>query len=106
MRAIDYDELMKFPIRENHCDKIHGNKNFIYGIECVFEYIEEMPIIDVQPVVYAHWTLHKDGTATCSNCSRTCGSWDYDDFDRFCRCCGATMSLKENDKEDIWISEK
>lgn len=51
MRAVDYDELMKFPIRENRCDKAHGNKNFIYGVECVFEYITEMPIIDVQPVI-------------------------------------------------------
>lgn len=42
------------------------------------------------------WTLHKNGTATCSVCKRTCGSWDYDSYDRFCRCCGSEMSLKEN----------
>ena len=37
---IDKEEILKFPIRIHHCDEEHGNAHFIYGIECVMEYIE------------------------------------------------------------------
>lgn len=51
MRLIDLDELLKFPIRIDHCDKENGNENFVLGIECVIEYAEELPTIDAVPVV-------------------------------------------------------
>lgn len=100
MRAIDYDELMKFPIRENHCDKIHGDKNFIYGIECVFEYIAEMPIIDVQPVVRAKWNCvnENENVYMCSNCGYEFmlndGNPKEHDM-KYCCCCGANLSEGE-----------
>lgn len=47
---IDREELMKFPIRRNHYDKEHGNEHFIFGIEAVMEYAENLPAADVVPV--------------------------------------------------------
>lgn len=93
MRAIDMDEIVR--IVKNQRAKLFRKEDVNLIKQIILSFVNEAHILNVQPVIYAHWTLHKDGTATCSNCSRTCGSWDYDDFDRFCRCCGATMSLKE-----------
>lgn len=50
MRMIDLDELMKFPIRRDHCDKENANPNFINGIETVFEYAENLPTLRWIPV--------------------------------------------------------
>ena len=47
---IDREELMKFPIRRNHYDKEHGNEHFIYGIETVLEYAENLPAVNAVPV--------------------------------------------------------
>lgn len=48
---INKEEILKFPIRIHHCDEEHGNAHFIYGIECVMEYIEHIPTVDVVEVV-------------------------------------------------------
>lgn len=48
---ISREEILKFPIRINHCDREHGNAHFVYGIECVMEYIENIPPADVVEVV-------------------------------------------------------
>lgn len=98
MKVINVFELIDELYGLFECEAL-PNDRYTMGrnsmINTIVDYVDNAVITDVQPVIYAHWTLHKDGTATCSNCNRTCGSWDYDDFDRFCRCCGATMSLKE-----------
>ena len=47
---IEREELMKFPIRLNHYDKEHGNEAFVYGIETVLEYAENLPAADAVPV--------------------------------------------------------
>ena len=52
---IEREELMKFPIRRNHYDKEHGNEHFIYGIETVLEYAENLPAADVAPVRHGRW---------------------------------------------------
>lgn len=36
-------DIQKFPIRENHHDKKHGNIHFINGIETIIEYVESLP---------------------------------------------------------------
>ena len=46
-KYINLEELMKFPIRRNHYDKEHGNEDFIYGIETVLEYAENLQTTDV-----------------------------------------------------------
>ena len=45
-KYINLEELMKFPIRHDHYDKEHGSKDFIYGIETVLEYAENLPTTD------------------------------------------------------------
>ena len=46
-KYIKLEELMRFPIRRNHYDKEHGSKDFIYGIETVLEYAENLQATDV-----------------------------------------------------------
>ena len=46
-KYINLEELMKFPIRLDHYDKEHGNEHFVYGIETVLEYAENLPAADV-----------------------------------------------------------
>lgn len=43
MSYIKLEDLQKFPIRKDHCDKKHGNDHFIYGVETVLEYAENLP---------------------------------------------------------------
>lgn len=52
---IEREELMKFPIRRDHCDKEHANEHFINGIETVLEYAENLPAADVEPVRHSEW---------------------------------------------------
>lgn len=89
---IDREELMKFPIRRNHYDKEHGNEHFIYGIETVLEYAENLPAADVAPVVHGRW-----------ECGKPCPICGEDRFKRidadiwsdweppYCPNCGAKM---------------
>lgn len=64
---IDREELMKFPIRRDHYDKEHGNEHFIYGIETVLEYAENLPAADVAPVVWIPVTDRLPEAGTRSN---------------------------------------
>lgn len=48
---IERAAIMEFPIRKNHCDKERANEHFIFGIESVLEYVENLPAADVAPVV-------------------------------------------------------
>lgn len=50
MRLIDVDDLMKFPIRIDHYDKEHGNEHFVYGVETVLEYAQNLPMVVAVPV--------------------------------------------------------
>lgn len=93
---IEREELMKFPIRRNHYDQEHGNEHFIYGIETVLEYAENLPAADVAPVVHGRWKA-SSVLLECQNCgeiySRLGGNggkaWNY------CPNCGARMDYKE-----------
>lgn len=54
-KYIDLDKLNEFPIRAGHYDQEHGNEHFIFGIEAVLEYAEQLPPADVAPVVHGRW---------------------------------------------------
>ena len=92
-KYINLEELMKFPIRRNHYDKEHGNEHFIYGIETVLEYAENLPAADVAPVRHGHWIEQEKYTFgtmyDCSICDNRIldngHSWNY------CPNCGAKM---------------
>ena len=47
---IKLEALKDFPIRKDHCDKERANEHFIFGIESVLEYAENLPAADVVPV--------------------------------------------------------
>lgn len=68
---IDLDKLKEFPIRAGHYDQEHGNEHFIYGIETVLEYAEQLPPADVAPVVRCqdckYCFCNHDGHIQCSN---------------------------------------
>lgn len=69
MRLIDLDALLKFPIRIDHYDKANGNEHFIFGIETVIEYAENLPAVDAMPVVRCkdckHWMYEYDDVGLC-----------------------------------------
>lgn len=87
---IDRDEIKMFPIRRDHYDKNHGNVHFINGIETVMEYVDEIPVADVAPVVHAHWK--KEVVEICSNCGKKGVTWW-----NYCPGCGAYMESREVD---------
>ena len=77
-KYIKLEDLIKFPIRLDHYDKEHGSKDFIYGIETVLEYAENLPAADVAPVMHGQWII---GT-------------DNDDFDVKCSICKWTDTFE------------
>ena len=91
-KYINLEELMKFPIRRNHYDKEHGNEHFIYGIETVLEYAENLPAADVAPVVHGRWETNSDrpDTLICSVCKCGFDMWKHDPHN-YCPNCGAKM---------------
>lgn len=50
--CIKREDILKFPIRRNHCDKENANEHFISGIETVMEFIEILPAADVAEVMH------------------------------------------------------
>ena len=61
MRLIDLDELLKFPIRLDKYDKKNGNEHFVFGIETVLEYAENLPTVDaVDRELYEQCKFDKD----------------------------------------------
>lgn len=64
---IKREDIMKFPIRKDRCDKERANEHFIFGIESVLEYVENLPAADVAPVVHGEW--RKSGPLLeCQSC--------------------------------------
>ena len=89
---IEREAIMEFPIRKDRCDKEHANEHFIFGIESVLEYVENLPAADVAPVVHGRWK--KSGSLLeCQYCGEIYSqlggnagkSWNY------CPNCGAKM---------------
>lgn len=91
-KYIRLEALKDFPIRKDRCDKERANEHFIFGIESVLEYAENLPAADVAPVIFARWKYyHKQNIAVCTHCSF---ERDLDvDFGRAVACpnCGARM---------------
>ena len=90
---IEREAIMEFPIRKDHCDKEHANEHFIFGIESVLEYVENLPAADVAPVVHGRWLQKKHkifGNAydhVCSECGCDYALAEYN----YCLNCGAKM---------------
>lgn len=93
---IEREAIMEFPIRKDRCDKERANEHFIFGIESVLEYVENLPAADVAPVVRSRWR-YCGFLVECQSCgeiySRHGGNagklWNY------CPNCGAKMQEVE-----------
>ncbi len=105
-RLIRLDDLMKFPIRIDHYDKENGNEHFVYGVETVLEYAENLPVVDAVEVVHGRWIDIYDGIYAnpiykCSVCGNSAPIEErypvigrmYTDwsFTNYCPNCGADM---------------
>lgn len=85
---IEREAIMEFPIRKDHCDKERANEHFIFGIESVLEYVENLPAADVAPVVHGHW-IEENGCQICSECGE---EHEWDEYRAaYCDVCGAKM---------------
>lgn len=111
MRLIDLDELLKFPIRLDHYDKENDNEHFVYGVETVLEYAENLPVVEAEPVRNGRWIEkppYSDETVkglefqiVCSRCDEQNSSITFDENSvpiaktfyrtKFCPNCGAHM---------------
>lgn len=97
---LEREAIMKFPIREDQCDKEHANEHFIFGIESVLEYVENLPAADVAPVVHGRWiecrAPHAMGgiSAKCSACNKNVQY--LGNPLNYCPNCGAKMDGEEN----------
>lgn len=68
---VSLDEIRKNPIRANHYDEKNGKLDFVLGIEALMEYIESLPTIEAERVVYCkdckHHEAEQPGMVYCSN---------------------------------------
>lgn len=96
MKLVDVDEVMRFPIRADKCDKENANEHFLYGIETVLEYVKQLHTIELKR---GHWISHGHTCGFWCECSE-CGFADGhgDDDYNYCPNCGAEME-KDYDKE-------
>ena len=99
-KYIKLEELMKFPIRRNHYNKVHGN-DFVSGIEMVLEYAKNIPAADVAQVRHGRWEK-QSGLYSCSECGMTCPYDVQADVIEYWACnycpnCGAKMDGEPNE---------
>lgn len=99
---IEREAIMKFPIRKDRCDKEHANEHFIFGIESVLEYVENLPAADAAPVVHGRWEflgpnmLNRD--CMCGTCSVCKVRSKYIVNTGLCPNCGAKMDGGADDE--------
>ena len=99
---IEREAIMEFPIRKDRCDKEHANEHFIFGIESVLEYVENLPAADVAPVVHGYWIEKKSAVGRYFECSN-CGAHENKHTaikGYYCWRCGAKMDGGDNNAAD------
>ena len=91
---IEKEALRQFPIRKDHYDKENGDEHFIFGIEAVLEYAENLPAADVAPVRHGSVieTIEDSRMKRVFSC---CGA-DFTEMTcwmtpKYCPNCGAKM---------------
>lgn len=106
-KYIELGALTKYPIRLNHYDKEHGNIHFVYGIESVMEYAENLPAADVAPVIHGRWIVRFDGPYNrrrcyCSHCGKHngVGGIAKNQEKPYCPHCSAKMDIKDGGDND------
>lgn len=93
-KYIDRDIALSHPFANGQYDKENANEHFIFGYEGYKEWLEQLPIIDAEPVRHGHWETEvrtdrlglKHCYYACSACGRA-----QDDETPYCALCGAKM---------------
>ena len=104
---IEKAAVLSYPIRKDHCDKEHANERFIFGIESVMEYVENLPAADVAAVSHGRW-LTTDAYPHhlyCSVCYKTYAKnakWvnELDLPTNYCPNCGSRMEKEDEHEAD------
>ena len=99
---VEREAIMEFPIRKDHCDKEHANEHFIFGVESVLEYVENLPSADVAPVVHGRWLEKKSAVGRYFECSN-CGAHENKHTaikGYYCWRCGAKMDIQDGGDND------
>ena len=93
-KYISIDSIMKYPIRINHYDRENGNIHFIYGIESVLEYIDNITEEDCVDIVRCKDCKYfsVEGGGYCSNSD---GMNSYVKSEDFC----SNAEDKDNEKD-------
>lgn len=87
-RFIDADELEL----EYYGLSIHGTIAVKSVLPIFADLLEKQPTADVTEVRHGKWTLHTDGSGTCSECGTIQKNvWDYNSWQNYCGHCGARM---------------
>ena len=58
MKCIDRNEALSYPFANDEYDKEHANMDFILGSESYKEWLETLPVIEVQDEGYALTTFY------------------------------------------------
>lgn len=97
---IDRKTALSFPFANEQYDHENANEDFILGCETYKEWLENLPVANVQEVIHAHWEKLANGYGfVCSNCRvREKRSAVFNGTHKFCYKCGARMDGKENEK--------
>lgn len=88
---IEKEALRQFPIRKDHYDKENGDEHFIFGIEAVLEYAENLPAADVAPVRHAKWGVNVGMNFFKERNCPVCKKRIESNFWNYCPNCGAKM---------------
>ena len=97
--------VLNYPIRINHYDEEHGNRDFVLGIESVMEYVESLPSakretgawVGIDDFPHQEWECNQCGKIVYTD-SET-GIEEYE----FCPHCGAEMLNAEGDGGAEWV---
>ena len=97
---IEREAVLQFPIRKDHCDKEHANKHFIFGVESVMEYVENLPADDVAEVRHGRWIRQPSeinglDVEFCSECGQGMNERNQFWNAKYCPNCGARMGKEE-----------
>ena len=87
-KYVKLSDLQKFPIRLNHYDRKHGSKHFVFGVESVLEYAEELSGIDITTgCELCRYAQHTDKLFTVINPHETVVTTVFN----FCPKCGRPL---------------
>lgn len=85
--------VLNYPIRINHYDEEHGNRDFVLGIESVMNYVESLPSakrntgawVGIDDFPHQEWECNQ-----CGKIVYTDSETGIEEFE-FCPNCGADM---------------